>query len=103
PVKEEEEETKIAEVMATDDQKSAITGMLGTLTDTYQRPPAEIIKKIHERLVAKFGEARAKIPDDLTIGEANFVIKGLNATIVKEHKKIEEKTPPATEEPPVEF
>ncbi|MCK4384689.1 MAG: hypothetical protein KAW52_00355 [candidate division Zixibacteria bacterium] len=102
PVKEEEEDVPEVEVMATDDQKSAITGMLGTLTDTYQRPPAEIVKKIHERLVAKFGEARAKIPDDLTIGEANFVIKGLNATIVKEHKKIEEKTPPA-EEPPVEY
>lgn len=102
PVKKEEEDVPEVEVMATDDQKSAITGMLGTLTDTYQRPPAEIVKKIHERLVAKFGEARAKIPDDLTIGEANFVIKGLNATIVKEHKKIEEKTPPA-EEPPVEY
>ncbi|TET24503.1 MAG: hypothetical protein E3J76_02830 [Candidatus Aminicenantes bacterium] len=102
PVKEEEEEEiKDAVIMASDDQKKAIIGMLGTLTDTYKRPPDEIVKKIHERLVAKFGEARAKIPDDLTFEEANFVIKGLNATIIKEHKKIEEQGRP--EEPPVEF
>ena len=101
PVKEEEEDVPEVEVMATDDQKEAITNMLTTLTETYKRATAGILKVIHERLVAKFGEARAKIPDDLTIGEANFVIKGLNATIQKEHKKIEDQGKP--EDPPEEF
>ena len=103
PMKEEEEEdVEVAEVMATDDQKEAITNMLATLTDTYKRPAVDILKKIHERLVEKFGEARAKIPDDLTIGEAKFVMSGLNATIQAEHKKVEQKIPPV-EEPPEEF
>jgi len=98
-----EEEIKDAVVMASEDQKNSITGMLGTLTDTYKRDPAELVKTIHERLVKKFGEARAKIPDDLTEEEATFVMKGLNATIKTEHKKIEDQKTEPAEEPPQEF
>jgi len=95
-----EEEIPDAVVMATEDQKNSILGMLGTLTDTYERDPEELVKIIHERLVKKFGEVRAKIPNDLTEEEAKFVMKGLNATIQKAHKEIEEA---GREEPPEEF
>lgn len=95
-----EEETEV-DIMATDDQKNSITGMLGTLTDTYKRDPEDLVRTIHERLVTKFGEVRAKIPDDLTREEANFVMKGLDSTIKKEHKIVEDRG--KQEEPPEEF
>jgi len=103
PIEEEEKEEgeTEAEVMATDNQKEAVTGMLGTLTDTYKRDPEELIKTIHERLVKKFQITQVKIPDELTFEMGNFVIKGLHATIQKEHKKVEDRG--KQEEPPQEF
>lgn len=96
-----EEEVKDAVVMATDDQKQSILGMMNTLTDQYKRDPEDLLKKVHERLEKRFQVTRAKMPDDLTEQEALFVIKGLTASIKSAYAKASAEA--EEEEPPEEF
>jgi len=77
--------------------KKAIVLMLNTLTTKYKRDGAEMLEKIHDRLISK-GITRAKIPDDLEGAEARFIRLLLLQTIDKEYEKFQLKEQEEKEE-----